>query len=227
MEVRNKGFSLIEIVLGLTMMAIVVSGIVSIIFTYSINTVNPIFDIKSDLLARRIFNEMTHVSYDENSDHNGGYCRCGENYKFNGIVICPTNECTEEANFGLDQGEKTTATYKAFNDVDDFITEKICIQTENSNVKKLCSNNQKICASNNNCMLGAPFFIDESMEFSKFVREDEGSIKGIDESTYENFFVYIDVKNQEIDGMRFKKVILKILTPRDEVIEYNFLRGNY
>ena len=58
MEVSSKGFSLVELVVGIVVMGVVLSGIIPIMGALETKSVEPVFQVKADLLANRIYNQM-------------------------------------------------------------------------------------------------------------------------------------------------------------------------
>ncbi|MCM2678589.1 prepilin-type N-terminal cleavage/methylation domain-containing protein [Echinimonas agarilytica] len=106
----NNGFTLIELVVGIVVMAIAMLIITGVLAPQARNTVDPVMDVKASELAQTMMNEILAKSYDENSDHDGSRWRCSE--VIPGIVVpaCGNGLGPEEANRVL------------YNDVDDFDT---------------------------------------------------------------------------------------------------------
>ncbi|MFM5230487.1 prepilin-type N-terminal cleavage/methylation domain-containing protein [Aeromonas media] len=112
----RRGFTLIEFVVGIVLLAIALTGILGLLVNQAPQSVDPVQQVRAAQLAQRILNEVLQKSFDEHSDHNGGRFRCGE------TVGTPPEiypACTPVADYGPDGGE--TRPY-AFNDVDDFDT---------------------------------------------------------------------------------------------------------
>ena len=111
-----RGFTLIEFVVGIVLLAIALTGILGLLVNQAPQSVDPVQQVRAAQLAQRILNEVLQKSFDEHSDHNGGRFRCGETVG-TPPVIYPA--CTPVADYGPDGGE---ARPYAFNDVDDFDT---------------------------------------------------------------------------------------------------------
>ena len=112
----RRGFTLIEFVVGIVLLAIALTGILGLLVNQAPQSVDPVQQVRAAQLAQRILNEVLQKSFDEHSDYNGGRFRCGE------TVGTPPEiypACTPVADYGPDGGE--TRPY-AFNDVDDFDT---------------------------------------------------------------------------------------------------------
>ncbi|GGW48598.1 type IV pilus modification PilV family protein [Alishewanella tabrizica] len=104
---RQRGVSLVELVVGITVLAIALSLITSILAPLFIKSTDPWHQVRATELGHSLMNEILARSYDENSDRSGGMLRCGET---------GAPPCTDAAQFGPD-GSETRETY---NDVDDF-----------------------------------------------------------------------------------------------------------
>ena len=112
----GRGFTLIELVIGIVLLAVALTGILGLLVNQAPQSVDPVQQVRAAQLAQRILGEVLQKSFDEHSDHNGGRFRCGE------TVGTPPEiypACTPVADYGPDGGE--TRPY-AFNDVDDFDT---------------------------------------------------------------------------------------------------------
>jgi len=106
----RRGFTLIEFVVGIVLLAIALTGILGLLVNQAPQSVDPVQQVRAAQLAQRILNEVLQKSFDEHSDHNGGRFRCGE------TVGTPPEiypACTPVADYGPDGGE--TRPY-AFND---------------------------------------------------------------------------------------------------------------
>ncbi|UNP88314.1 prepilin-type N-terminal cleavage/methylation domain-containing protein [Aeromonas encheleia] len=111
----SRGFTLVEFIVGIVLLAVALTGILSLLNSLAPQSVDPVQQVRAAQLAQRILNEVLQKSFDEHSDHNGGRYRCGETAGTPPVTY-PT--CTASADYGPD-GEP--ASY-AFNDVDDFDT---------------------------------------------------------------------------------------------------------
>jgi len=108
--VTQKGFTLIEIIIGIVMLSISLSIVATLIAPAEEKSADQILQVKAAELGQSLLNDISSRAFDENSDMAGGLIRCGE-------PDATTNPCTNEANFGPDTGEGNRS---LFNDVDDF-----------------------------------------------------------------------------------------------------------
>lgn len=102
----SKGFTLIETVIGIVVLAISFSVLVTLIYPMTEQSADQLHQIKAAELGQSILNEIQNKAFDENSDKTGGLVRCGE--------AAPAPACSLA--MGSDGGE-TRATY---DDVDDY-----------------------------------------------------------------------------------------------------------
>ena len=58
-----RGFTLVELVIGIVVMGIAVAGITSVLFSFAVSSANPVFEVKSSLLAERVFREILSVTF--------------------------------------------------------------------------------------------------------------------------------------------------------------------
>lgn len=111
MRSLKGGFTLIELIVGIVLLAVALTGILGLLINQAPQAVDPVQQVRAAQLAQRLSGEILQKSFDENSDHNGGRYRCGEQVAGVTIPACSTR-------YGPD-GEP--APY-AYNDVDDFDT---------------------------------------------------------------------------------------------------------
>ncbi|MEL3925153.1 prepilin-type N-terminal cleavage/methylation domain-containing protein [Aeromonas enteropelogenes] len=111
MRSPERGFTLIELIVGIVLLAVALTGILGLLINQAPRAVDPVQQVRSAQLAQRLAGEILQKSFDEQSDHNGGRYRCGETVTGVTIPACSTS-------YGPD-GEP--APY-AYNDVDDFDT---------------------------------------------------------------------------------------------------------
>lgn len=104
---KAKGFTLLELVIGIVVLAISFSIITSFIVPQSEQSANQIHQIRAAELGQSLMNEILAKAFDEQSDLAGGAVRCGET----GL-----NACTISSSFGPDGAE----TRASFDDVDDY-----------------------------------------------------------------------------------------------------------
>lgn len=240
MEVVKKGFSLVELVIGIVVMGIVLSGIIPIMGALEVKSVEPVFQVKADLLAHRIYNQMKIRAYDEKSDHQGGECRCGETVNHNGVEVCNLGACTAAVSFGPDTGETSSPRPENFNDVDDFDTRSLCSL---SSLSPYCFGNNNRCSAGNNtcekinqavcgngeCLIPAVFFVDNSHNDSCGMNAESTDIAC---NSFQNFYVDIDVTSENVvqtgmETVTVKRIKISVLSPRDDTFVYQFIRSNY
>ncbi|MGL4249495.1 MAG: type IV pilus modification PilV family protein [Aeromonas sp.] len=111
MRSPEYGFTLIELIVGIVLLSVALTGILGLLISQAPQAVDPVQQVRAAQLAQRLSGEILQKSFDENSDHNGGRYRCGEQVA--GVVI---PACS--GSYGPN-GEP--ASY-AYNDVDDFDT---------------------------------------------------------------------------------------------------------
>ncbi|WDF89292.1 type IV pilus modification PilV family protein [Aeromonas hydrophila] len=111
MRAPERGFTLIELIVGIVLLAVALTGILGLLINQAPQAVDPVQQVRAAQLAQRLAGEILQKSFDEQSDHNGGRYRCGETVAGVTIPACSTN-------YGPD-GEPTPY---MFNDVDDFDT---------------------------------------------------------------------------------------------------------
>lgn len=102
----QRGFTLIEIIIGIVVLAISIVMLTVLVFPQAQRSAEPLLQQRTAALGQAFIDEISGKSFDENSDRQGGAIRCGE-------VNAPS--CTAPANFGPD-----SETRDAFDDVDDY-----------------------------------------------------------------------------------------------------------
>ena len=107
----TKGFTLIELIVGIVVLSISFSLIISLILPLSEKSAEQLHQVRASELGQSMMNEILARAFDENSDMAGGLVRCGEN-----SVVCTGT--TGEGSLGADVGETERSLY---NDVDDYI----------------------------------------------------------------------------------------------------------
>ncbi|HEH9441215.1 TPA: prepilin-type N-terminal cleavage/methylation domain-containing protein [Aeromonas sobria] len=111
MRSLKRGFTLIELIVGIVLLAVALTGILGLLINQAPQAVDPVQQVRAAQLAQRLSGEILQKSFDEQSDHNGGRYRCGEQ-----VVGVTTSPCS--SSYGTDS---EPAPY-AYNDVDDFDT---------------------------------------------------------------------------------------------------------
>jgi MSHA pilin protein MshD len=126
----EKGFSLVELVVGIVVLAVAMMVMNTLLITHSKDALEPLYRLRASQLGQSIMVNILSRAYDQNSDHNGGYFRCGEVWQ-NGdawydiasktwLLTTPQNTvpCTSSENYAP---ETLESNHPTFNDVDDFI----------------------------------------------------------------------------------------------------------
>jgi MSHA pilin protein MshD len=103
----SRGFTLIELVIGIVVFAVAISLFLSLIVPQARRSVDPILQVRASELAQSLMSEIASKSFDENSSRSGGTNRCNQN----------SNDCTVSSLLGKDPGEDRNT----YNDVDDYI----------------------------------------------------------------------------------------------------------
>lgn len=115
----QSGYSLLELVMGIIVFAIVLTLITSLIVPQARRSVDPILQLRAAELAQSIIREISARSFDENSDRINGFIRCNEDLNGDSLVddsvpgaeaerACSAVFVAEEANRSL------------YDDVDDY-----------------------------------------------------------------------------------------------------------
>ena len=201
----NKGFTLIELVIGMVVLAIAMMIMNTMLISQSKDALEPLYRLRASQLGQSILQSILSRSYDENSDHNGGYYRCGEvwgdsslwydgtSWQTSGTataIACstPTPSASSTAPvYGVDSDE-SEGDHQNYNDVDDFITDG----------------------------------------FESAV--NYGDVLGDNLPTqYNNYAIKIEVAEDTttVSTITMKRIDVTIQTPSDEEIVFSALKGNY
>ena len=105
---KVRGFTLIEIIIGIVVLSIALTGGLSLLISQVDAYRDPLIKEKSVQIAKRVVHEIQIRAYDEKSDIGGGIS---------------LGDCSAEAEYGTDPGELMLDT---LDDVDDFDTAKLC-----------------------------------------------------------------------------------------------------
>lgn len=112
---KNKGFTLIELVVGIIVLAISFSVITRFILPLGEKSAEQLHQVRASELGQSLMNEILSRAFDEHSDMAGGLIRCSEAGTF----------CTAPGSLGA-EGEASSALY---NDVDDYINFDFSLET--------------------------------------------------------------------------------------------------
>jgi MSHA pilin protein MshD len=102
---RIKGFTLIEAVVGIVVLAISFSILTTLIYPIVEQSAEQLHQVKAAELGQSVLNEIQNKAFDENSDRAGGAVRCSESPQGNCSTIMGS------------EGSETRATS---DDVDDY-----------------------------------------------------------------------------------------------------------
>ena len=106
----SRGFTLIEIIVGIVVLSISLSIISTLIVPAEQKSADQILQVKAAELGQSFLSDISSRAFDQNSDMAGGRVRCGE-------LSLGAKPCTLTGDFGPDAGETSRG---LFNDVDDF-----------------------------------------------------------------------------------------------------------
>ncbi len=111
-----KGFTLIEIIIGIVMLSISLAVVSTLIVPTEKQSADNVLQIKAAELAQSLLNDISSRAFDNNSDMAGGRWRCGEDGQ---------DDCTENNRLGPDDGlggrdDDDETSRDRFDDVDDF-----------------------------------------------------------------------------------------------------------
>lgn len=104
----QRGFTLIEIIVGIIVLSISLSIVSTLIAPAEERSADHVLQIKASELAQSLMNDIVSRAFDDNSDMAGGLIRCGE-------PDDSSNPCS--ATLGPEAGESSR---DLFDDVDDF-----------------------------------------------------------------------------------------------------------
>lgn len=195
---KVRGFTLIEIIIGIVVLSIALTGGLSLLISQVDAYRDPLIKEKSVQIAKRVVHEIQIRAYDEKSDIGGGIFRCSETV--GGISL---GVCSAEAEYGTDPGELMLDT---LDDVDDFDTAKLCPKLSGS---YSCSENY----------LPVVYFFSDAA--------DEATQKKYNDY-YAGFLVKIEVVPAKIseDADSAKKITVTVRQSDGLEIEYSFIKAN-
>jgi MSHA pilin protein MshD len=102
---KNKGFTLVELIIGLLVFAVAMASLTNIFLPQVQKGIDPIWQVRAVTLAQSLSNEIRAKAFDENTGFGGISGPCGD-----------TKACTTSSALGPDSGESRSA----FDDVDDY-----------------------------------------------------------------------------------------------------------
>lgn len=89
-RLNQAAFTLIEMVIGITVLAVSLAISTSVMAPQMEKSVEPVFQVKATELANGLIEEMAGKLFDENSESVTGVVRCGEN----GVICTLIPSCT-------------------------------------------------------------------------------------------------------------------------------------
>jgi MSHA pilin protein MshD len=107
--VKSRGFTLIELIVGIVVLSVSFSLITTLILPLSEKSAEQLHQVRAAELGQSMMNEILARAFDENSDMVGGLVRCGESGE----------ACTSKTELGADDDETERSFY---DDVDDYIS---------------------------------------------------------------------------------------------------------
>ncbi|XQF93008.1 type IV pilus modification PilV family protein [Pseudoalteromonas espejiana] len=107
---KQRGFTLIELIIGIVMFAIALSIITALIAPQAKQSAAPIIALRASELGQALMNEMLGKSFDEHSERSPPFRRCSE-------ASLGAQPCSLTSELGADNTEVRSN----FNDVDDYI----------------------------------------------------------------------------------------------------------
>ena len=203
---KVRGFTLIEIIIGIVVLSIALTGGLSLLISQVDAYRDPLIKEKSVQIAKRVVHEIQIRAYDEKSDIGGGIFRCSETV--GGISLGDCSAKAEygsaKAEYGTDPGELMLDT---LDDVDDFDTAKLCPKLSGS-----------YSCSDNNYLPVVYFFSDAA---------DEATQKRYNDY-YAGFLVKIEVVPAKISGDAdsAKKITVTVRQSDGLEIEYSLIKAN-
>jgi len=108
MKRLTKGFTLIELIVGIVVLSLSFSLLITLILPLSEKSAEQLHQVRAAELGQSMMNDILARAFDQESGMTGGLVRCGES----GSV------CTASAELGSDTDETERVLY---NDVDDYI----------------------------------------------------------------------------------------------------------
>ncbi|TDP32743.1 MSHA pilin protein MshD [Idiomarina aquatica] len=101
---HQRGFTLIEIIVGIVTLGIALVVLSTLLFPQAPRSAGPLLQARASALGQMFINEVMGKAFDESSDMSGGYTRCSD-----------SGTCTAPGALGAEE-----ATRSNYDDVDDF-----------------------------------------------------------------------------------------------------------
>lgn len=115
---HNRGFTLIEMIVGIVIFAVVLGLMTTLIFPQAGRSVDPIMQVRATELANTLLREISAKRFDENGN---GSIRCNDDLDNDGdLNNAGESACTASGSFGPDAGENRNAVTSNYDDVDDY-----------------------------------------------------------------------------------------------------------
>lgn len=105
---RQRGFTLIESIVVMVIIGLAMVTLVSFLYPQVERSAAPHYQTRAANLGQSMMSQLLALGFDEHSDFDGGFLRCGEE---------GAESCTSPESLGRDD----EATPDEFNDVDDYI----------------------------------------------------------------------------------------------------------
>lgn len=129
-QFSHRGFTLVELIIGIVVLGVAMMVMNTMLISQSKDALEPLYRLRASTLGQGILQNVLSRSYDENSDHQGGYYRCGEVWGDSDLWFDGTTwqtsgteteiDCTLAADYGVD--DEVVGDHPNYNDVDDFNT---------------------------------------------------------------------------------------------------------
>lgn len=114
--VTSKGFTLVELVVGMVVLSIALVMLTSMLFPQADRAAETLHRVRSAELAHSVMNEIWGKRYDQNTNPNGGVPACTAAARPDLGLPAGVLTCTIPDNLGPDTGENRNS----YNDVDDY-----------------------------------------------------------------------------------------------------------
>ena len=203
---KAKGFTLIEGIITIVLLAIAMITLISFLFPQVERSAIPYYQARSAAMGEAILNQVLARQFDQNSDPNGdSVYRCGEDDQKGQFINCSaTGAYPKPKTLGPD-GKLEQSQPQYSNDVDDFIgcwgTAQQCPQTYTYNGKAY---KKPTLASRRGNLVDL--------------------VPSLPDSDYTHIFATINV---EVVGQSLKKVIVNVNAGRYGKYDYIAYKGNY